>query len=137
MSILDQVLSGMASHASGGTSPIQGILGDLLGSKQSGGIAGMPDSGAGGAGGLQTLLSRFEGAGLGDVARSWIGSGPNKPVTPEQLGGVLGPDQVQSMSQKSGMAPHDLLSQLSQHLPDLIDKLTPNGQVPTATGSHM
>lgn len=129
MGILDQVLSGIEGN---GASPIQGILGGLLGANQTGGgIAGMLDGSQGGKGGLQGLLSKFEGVGLGDVAQSWVGSGPNKPVTPQQLGGILGPDQVQGMSQQSGMAPHDLLSQLSQHLPDLIDKMTPNGQVPT------
>ena len=81
-------------------------------------------------GGLGGLLSAFEGAGLGHIAQSWVGNGPNQPVSPQQLQGVLGDDQVQSMASQSGMAPNDFLSQLSQHLPNVVHGMTPNGQLP-------
>jgi uncharacterized protein YidB (DUF937 family) len=102
-----------------------GSLGSLAGGALGGGAMG----GALGAG-LGALLSRFQSAGLGNVAQSWVGNGPNQPVSPEQLQNVLGQDQVQSMSSEARMQPHDLLSQLSQHLPSVVDRLTPNGRLP-------
>ena len=85
---------------------------------------------AGTGGDLGGLLSSFEQAGLGHIAQSWVGSGPNQPVSPQQLQTVFGDDQVQSMARQAGMAPPDFLSQLSQHLPRVVDGVTPNGQLP-------
>ena len=85
---------------------------------------------AGTGSGLGGLLSRFEEAGLGHIAQSWVGNGPNQPVSPQQLHTVFGDDQVQTMARQAGMAPHDFLSQLSQHLPRVVDGMTPNGQMP-------
>ena len=136
MGILDTLMSSLGGgNASGGASPIQGILGSLLGGNQGGAQGMMPgaNSGAGMggmAGGLSGLMSKFEGAGLGGIAQSWVGNGANQPVSPEQLHGVLGNDQVQAMSSQSGMAPHDFLSQLSQHLPNAVNAATPNGRLP-------
>jgi uncharacterized protein YidB (DUF937 family) len=94
-------------------------------------VLGHGGSQTGGAGGgLGGLLSSFEQAGLGHIAQSWIGNGPNQPVSPQQLQTVFGEDQVQTMSRQSGMAPHDFLSQLSQHLPRVVDSMTPNGRLP-------
>ena len=118
MALLDQLLSGF----SGGGSPLQGVLMNLLGG------GGNPTAGTGG--GLGGLLSSFQQAGLGHIAQSWVGNGPNQPVSPQQLQSVFGEDQVQSMARQSGMAPHDFLSQLSQHLPRVVDGMTPNGQLP-------
>lgn len=81
-------------------------------------------------GGLGRLLSSFQQAGSGHIAQSWVGNGPNQPVSPQQLQTVFGEDQVQTMSRQSGMAPHDFLSQLSQHLPRVVDGMTPNGRMP-------
>ena len=83
-----------------------------------------------GGGGLQGLLSSFQQAGLGHVAQSWVGNGPNQPVSPDQLQSVFGQDRVQSMASQAGMAPQDFLSQLSQHLPAAVDGMTPNGAMP-------
>ena len=57
-------------------------------------------------------------------------NGPNQPVSPQQLQGVFGNDRVQTMAGEAGMAPPDFLSQLSQHLPNAVDGLTPNGRLP-------
>ena len=136
MGILDTIMSSLGGGTgSGGASPIQGILGSLLGGGQANqaGTQGTaaPGGGMGGmAGGLQGLMSKFEGAGLGGIAQSWVGNGANQPVSPEQLHGVLGNDQVQAMSSQSGMAPQDFLSQLSQHLPNAVNAATPNGRLP-------
>ena len=133
MGILDTIMSSLGGgNATGGASPIQGILGSLLGGHQGGNQDMMPGatSDAAMGGGLSGLMSKFEGAGLGGVAQSWVGNGANQPVTPEQLHGVLGNDQVQAMSSQSGMAPQDFLSQLSQHLPNAVNAATPDGRLP-------
>jgi uncharacterized protein YidB (DUF937 family) len=82
-------------------------------------------------GGLGGLLNRFQQSGQGDVINSWIGSGPNREIAPNQLGAVLGPDIMQTLSEKSGLSQQDLTAQLSKVLPGLVDKLTPAGRLPT------
>jgi len=94
--------------------------------------AASPDAGAGDVlGGLGGLLDRFQQNGMGDVINSWIGPGQNKAVTPGQLASTLGPDIVKSLTQQSGLSQQDLIAQLSQILPGVVDKLTPNGRLPT------
>jgi len=64
------------------------------------------------------------------VADSWVGNGTNQPVSPQQLQTVFGKDRVQDMSRQAGVAPQDFLSQLSQHLPRVVDGMTPGGRLP-------
>jgi uncharacterized protein YidB (DUF937 family) len=131
MGLLDQLLGGLMGSAGGG-SPIQGVLMNMLGGGQQGG-QGFGAQGMGGqgmAGGLGGLLSSFQQAGLGHIAESWVGNGPNQSVSPQQLQSVLGENQVQSMSSQAGMEPQDFLSQLSQHLPNVVNGMTPNGRLP-------
>lgn len=122
MALLDQVLGGLMSGTGNGSSPLQGVLMNMLGQSQQGGM-GM-------GGGLGGLLAILQQGGLGDVAQSWVGSGANQPVSPQELHGAFGDEQVQSMAAQSGMAPHDFLAQLSQHLPNVVNGLTPNGRLP-------
>jgi uncharacterized protein YidB (DUF937 family) len=87
-------------------------------------------------GGVGGLLQKFEQGGLGAVASSWVDdSTPNQPVSPDDLHQALGSDTVQSAAQQSGMSTDVLLQQLAAHLPDLINHLTPNGQVPEPSTS--
>ena len=88
-----------------------------------GGMGGM-------AGGLGGLVSQFENAGLGNIAQSWIGNGPNQQVSPQQLNDVFGQDRVHGMAAQAGMEPGDFLSQLSQHLPNAVNGMTPEGRMP-------
>ncbi|MFI5447766.1 YidB family protein [Polaromonas sp. UC242_47] len=81
-------------------------------------------------GGLGGLLQKFQQAGLGDVAGSWVGSGQNQPISGEQLSQVLGPDTMSGLAEKLGVAPGEAAGQLSNILPGLIDHLTPQGQAP-------
>lgn len=118
MSILDSVLGGLLGGQQA-PSPVQGILGSILG------------GGGGGVGGLGGLMQRFEQAGLGNVAQSWVGNGPNQPIQPQQLEQVFGHDQINQWAQQSGMSSGGLLSQLAQFLPHAVDHLTPNGQMPS------
>ena len=81
-------------------------------------------------GGLGGLLEMFNKSGLGDVAQSWVGTGQNMPVSPGQLQQVLGDDQLGQLASQFGLSTGDMAGQLSQLLPDVVDKLTPQGQVP-------
>lgn len=128
MGLLDSVLGGLMGG--GGGSPMGGVLSSLLGGGQQGGMgrsSGVMGGGMGG--GLGGLVSQFEGAGLGHIAQSWVGNGANQAVSPQQLQSVFGDQQVQSMASQAGMQPNDFLSQLSQHLPNAVHGMTPNGQL--------
>ncbi|MBK6912904.1 MAG: DUF937 domain-containing protein [Ignavibacteriales bacterium] len=82
------------------------------------------------SGGLNNLISQFGAKGLGDVVGSWVGTGKNLPVSPDQLKGVLGDDTVKNIASKLGMDSNAVTSQLSNLLPQVVDKLTPDGKVP-------
>jgi uncharacterized protein YidB (DUF937 family) len=82
-------------------------------------------------GGLRGLFDKLQNGGLGDVVNSWVGSGQNKPVSPGQLGPALGPDIIKTLAQRSSLSEEELIRQLSQALPGLVDKLTPEGRLPT------
>jgi len=81
-------------------------------------------------GGLQGLVQSFHDKGLGAVATSWVGSGPNSPISADQIHQVLGSDQVKALAAKCGISPDIASGAIAQILPGIIDKLTPNGQVP-------
>lgn len=138
MGLLDSVIGGLLGGGAGASSPMGSILSSMLGGGQAGGmgsqglggLGGLGGMGGGGGGGLGGLLSQFQQAGLGHVAQSWVGSGPNQPISPQQLQNVFGEDQVQNMASQAGMQPGDFLSQLSQHLPRAVDGMTPDGQLP-------
>jgi uncharacterized protein YidB (DUF937 family) len=81
-------------------------------------------------GGLQGLVKTLQDNGLGNQVASWIGTGQNIPVTPDQILQVIGNDRLQSIAQKFGLSPQTLSSGLAEMLPHVIDKLSPNGQLP-------
>jgi uncharacterized protein YidB (DUF937 family) len=124
----------------GGPAPSGGAsAGGGLGSLLPGGLGGLLAGGAGGAaagsvlsGGLGDLMKQFEQSGQGDKVSSWVGNGPNKPISPDDLASALGSDQIDTLTEQSGMSRSELLSGLSQNLPELVDKLTPNGRLPSA-----
>ena len=82
-------------------------------------------------GGLGGLLEKFQQSGQGDAAKSWFASGPNQPSSPGQLGSALGPSLIKTLAEKTGMSEQDVTAQLSKMLPAFVDKLTPQGRVPT------
>ena len=127
--------------------PLMIALGTLLAGKMLGGLhsgptstsASSPQPGAGGPGGmfqgglgrgLGSLLERLTSTGQGEVANSWVGTGPNKPIQPDQLSSALGQTTVSDLARHAGMSEQELLAQLSRVLPSVIDKLTPGGRVP-------
>src|SRR5262249_49902085 len=96
------------------------------------GSQAIPEEGAGGLhGGLGGLVDKLQKGGLGSLVNSWVGSGQNQSVSPNQLGPALGPDIIKTLGQRSGLSEEELTRQLSQVLPALVDKLTPNGRLPT------
>lgn len=109
-----------------------GVLGQVLGAALGGG--GGAAGGGGGMGGLGALLEQFQRGGMGEQAASWVGRGENLPISPDQLSQVLGGDMLGKLSQQLGMGQGDVAGQLSQMLPGLVDKLTPDGQVPADGG---
>ncbi len=123
---LGQTQGGSGAGGGGQAQLINLVLGMLA--NQGGGQAGAGP--LGGLGGLGGLLEKFQQSGLGDVAASWVSTGQNQPISPEQMGNALGPDVLGGLAQQMGLSPGDTAGQLSQILPQLIDQLTPNGQVP-------
>jgi uncharacterized protein YidB (DUF937 family) len=112
------------------TADAGGGLGDVL----KGGLGGLLAGGAAGSvisGGLGDLLKQFQQNGHGEAANSWVSPGPNKPISTGDLANALGADQINALSAQSGLSREELLSGLSQHLPDVINHLTPDGRLPT------
>jgi uncharacterized protein YidB (DUF937 family) len=85
----------------------------------------------GSLGGLGALIDRFRNNGFEDAINSWIGTGQNQAISPGQLRQALGQETVEDLSQRTGLPHGDLLSQLSNILPGVVDRLTPNGQLPS------
>ena len=107
-----------------------GGLSDLL----KGGLGGLLAGGAAGSvlsGGLGDLLNQLQQGGHGETASTWVGKGENKAIAPGDLASALGADQIQGLSAQSGLSRDELLSGLSQYLPQVIDHLTPDGRLPT------
>ena len=134
MGLLDSVLGsvlggGNSQQQSGGAGALINIVAGMLAN------SGHGNSGTGGAlgglGGLAGLAEAFQRNGMGDVMNSWIGTGQNQSIAPDALGKVLGSDVLGQLTQHTGMDQGDLLGQLAQLLPHAVDKLTPQGQVPS------
>jgi len=122
--------SGSATAPSGNAPQSGGGMGDLL----RGGLGGLLAGGAAGSvlsGGLNDLLKQFQQNGHGDAVDSWVGTGPNKSIAPKDLGQALGSEQVNAVLAQTGMSREELLSALSQYLPQVVDRLTPQGRLPT------
>jgi uncharacterized protein YidB (DUF937 family) len=110
--------------------PDSGGLADLL----KGGLGGLLATGAAGSilsGGLNDLLKQFQQRGQGDAVDSWVGTGPNKAMSPSDMATALGADKVNALIAQTGLSREDLLNGLSQYLPQVVDQLTPKGRLPT------
>ncbi|RXT52704.1 hypothetical protein B6S44_18290 [Bosea sp. Tri-44] len=100
-----------------------GILGGTLGA---GGIGGLL------TGGLGELLDRFKQAGQADKADSWVRQGPNQEVAPQELETAIGPDVIDALVRQTGLSKEELLSRLSQRVPEAVDRYTPEGRLGAA-----
>jgi uncharacterized protein YidB (DUF937 family) len=118
---------------------LDGLVGSVLG-KVMGDKAGMAQVAMdmfrtnGGVGGL---LEKFKAGGLGDAAASWVGKGENIPVSADQISSVLGEGAIADMAAKFGIDPATLSAQIAEHLPTVVDKLTPDGEVGADSGSML
>ena len=107
-----------------------GGLGGLL----QGGLGGLLAGGAAGSvlsGGLNDLLKQFQQSGHAETANSWVGGGPNKSISPDDLASALGADKIDALAVQTGMSHGELLQGLSESLPQVVDQLTPQGRLPT------
>ena len=119
MGFLDDVVGKMTQAVGGGEQ--SGLVDGLLGLLS-------PADGQGG--GLQGLVQGLKDKGLGDIMSSWIGTGQNLPISEDQLKTGLGADLIGQLASKVGVPPDVAASKLSEILPGIIDKLTPEGTVP-------
>ncbi len=118
-------IGGMSGSGMGGASGgLGGGLGGLLGGAGAGGLGGLL------GGGLNEIVDRFRQNGHGDVADSWVSTGPNREIQPQNLESAIGPDVLQELQQRTGLSREDLLSRLSRDLPRAIDDHTPEGRIP-------
>src|SRR5262245_58724534 len=118
---------GQSTPAGAGQTGIGGFLGQLSRSFAGANIGGLL------SGGLGELLERFNQSGHGETAQSWVGTGPNKPVTPPQLEQAIGAEVLETLSKQTGLSREELLARLSRELPDAVDRYTPQGRLPTET----
>jgi uncharacterized protein YidB (DUF937 family) len=120
MSFLDDLKSQVSSALGGAAGQHPGMLShviDMVNNPATGGLTG--------------LVQAFESNGLGGVVSSWISTGANQPISPDQISKVLGPERIQMIATKLGVSPETVTTQLSNTLPALINHLTPNGTVPS------
>ncbi len=109
-----------------------GILGNLaqnIGGGQGGMLPAILSMLQNRQGGISGLISAFEQHGMGDVVQSWIGNGQNKSISPDQVTQVFGHDGVQQVADQAGVSHEEAKSGIASMLPQIVDKLTPNGQV--------
>jgi len=104
---------------------LDGLLGGVVGAEMVSVVNGLIEK----HGGVQGVIAQLEQQGLGGTARSWIGTGPNQPITAAQIQQAFGSDTVNQLAAKVGLSPQDLAAKLSTMLPQAIDKLTPGGAV--------
>lgn len=125
MGLFDSIAGQVAQQAAaalsgqggaGGDKMVQMVMG-LLNNPELGGISG--------------LVSAFQKNGLGDIVASWISNNTNLPISAAQIQSVLGQGPLQDLAAKTGMSANEVASNLSEHLPGLVDQLTPNGQLPS------
>ena len=116
MGLLDQVVGAMAGGQSGGNNALLETVMKMVSDPQNGG--------------LQGLIQSFQQGGLGDIVNSWVSNGQNLPISAEQLQSVLGGSALGNIASQLGMNPEEASGSLASMLPQLIDSLTPNGEVP-------
>jgi uncharacterized protein YidB (DUF937 family) len=109
------------------------VLGKMMGDK--GGMAQIALDMFNQNGGLGGILDKFKEGGLAEQAASWVGKGENLPISAEQLSSVLGSDAIAGMAAKFGVSPETLSAQIAEHLPTVIDKMTPDGEVNAGSGN--
>ena len=118
MGLLDNLLGKITGGTGGGAqSAVLNAVVGMLGNQQAGGLSGLVD----------TLTKN----GLGDIVSSWVGTGANKPISADQIMQALGDTHISALASKVGLSPEVVSSTLAKILPNVVDKLTPDGKIPT------
>lgn len=119
MGLFDQVAGAITAATGapteGGNSLLVSVM-QLINNPQTGGLAG--------------LVQAFQKGGLAEIANSWVSTGQNLPVSSEQIQSVLSSEQVSNIASKLGVSPEQASGQIAEYLPQIVDKLTPNGRIP-------
>lgn len=138
MGLLDSVIGALGEGERGSQPGGGGVAGGLQGAGGSPlltAVVAMLSNGqhaqGGGIGGIGDLIARFGQHGLGDVISSWIGHGQNQPISAGQVSSVLGEGGLAQIAQQLGLTHEQAAQQVSQVLPEAVDRLTPNGQAPS------
>jgi uncharacterized protein YidB (DUF937 family) len=111
------------------------VLGKVMGDKA--GMAQVAMEMFNSNGGVGGLMEKFKAGGLGEAAASWVGTGENIAVSPDQISSVLGEGAIADMAAKFGLTPDVLSAQIAEHLPTVVDKLTPGGEVGADSGNML
>lgn len=119
MGLLDSVVGALAGGQSGGNNGLMGAVMQLINSQP---------------GGLGGLVQSFQQGGLGEIVNSWVSTGQNLPISAEQLQSVLGGGRLQDIATQLGVSPEQAAGSLADLLPQVVDKLTPNGRIPEGGG---
>lgn len=130
------------------SSSLEGMLGDLLGGNSKGGLGDLLGGGGGkggaltalipvvtgmlASGGLEKLLGGMRSAGLDDKAKSWVASGDNKPISPDEVKQVVGQGQIDEVAKQAGVSQAEACGLIAKALPAVVNAVTPDGQVPDA-----
>ena len=107
---------------------LDALLGGLVGGEMATVVNGLIEK----HGGVQGIVNQLQQQGLGATVKSWVGTGPNQPISVDQIHQAFGQVAIAALAAKAGMNPQDLAQKLAQILPQAIDKLTPGGVVPKA-----
>ena len=134
MGLLDSLVGAAANAAFGGQQGGQAQAGAGAGGIDPQILMGIVGALMNSGGGLSGILGKLQQGGLGDAAASWVGTGANQPVSPDALGGALGPDLMGMIAKQLGGNQQQAAGTMADLLPGLIDKLTPQGQVPADNG---
>ncbi|MBP5996900.1 MAG: DUF937 domain-containing protein [Azonexus sp.] len=116
MGLLDQMAGALAGGQSGGNGALLETVLQLVNDPRHGGLEG--------------LVRAFQQGGLGEVVNSWVSTGQNLPVSPEQIQSALGDASLQDIAAQLGISPAQASGSLAELLPQVVDQLTPNGQLP-------
>lgn len=117
---------GSPQSGQGGQGGLDGLLGGLRGALGGAGAGGVLRDGLG------ELVDRFQRHGRGDVAQSWVKTGPNRDIAPNDLETAIGTEVLSELSERTGLSRDELLSRLSRQLPSAVDQYTPEGRLPDA-----
>jgi uncharacterized protein YidB (DUF937 family) len=146
MGILDDLLGGLAGQAAGGRAPQQqtraaaggagqvlmALMPIVLQMLSNRGARGGSGPGGGAPGGLGGLLEQLQRNGFGEQANSWVSRGANKPISPDAMTQIFGHEGLEQISRQAGISPEEASYGLSELLPEVVDRMTPDGAVPDA-----